>query len=54
MNQIKNENDKKPLDIYYYIDVNIEQDINIIERCLHINLTVNSSEYEIDKFVNYI
>lgn len=49
---VKNESDKKPLDVYYYIDVNLDQDINIIERCLRINLTVNNSEYEIDKFIN--
>jgi hypothetical protein len=52
MNQISNEENKRPLDIYYYIDLNPEQDINIIERCLHVNLSINNKEYKIDKFVN--
>lgn len=51
MSDIDN-NDKKLLDIYYYIDVNIDQDINIIERCLNVNLNVNNNEYKLDKFVN--
>jgi hypothetical protein len=52
-NENVNVNNKKPLDIYYYIDVKLDQDINIIERCLRINLNVNNNnEYEIDKFVN--
>ena len=52
MNQINNSENKKPLDIYYYIDLKPDQDINIIERCLRVNLSVNNKEYEIDKFVN--
>lgn len=56
MSQLKN-NDidtviKKPLDIYYYIELKEDQDIDIIERCLHVNLSVNNKEYKIDKFVN--
>lgn len=43
---------KTPLDVYYYIDLKEDQDINIIERCLRVNLSVNNKNYEIDKFVN--
>lgn len=56
MNQLNN-NDinaekKNPLDIYYYIDLKEDQDINIIERCLRVNLSVNNKEHEVNKFVN--
>lgn len=50
-NDIDTEN-KKPLDIYYYIDLKEDQDINIIERCLRVNLNVNNKEHKINKFVN--
>lgn len=52
MNQMNNEEKKRPLDIYYYIDLKEDQDINIIERCLHVGLSVNNKGYAIDKFIN--
>jgi len=52
MDRISSTENKRPLDVYYYIDLKSNQDISFIERCLRINLNVNNKEYEIDKFVN--
>jgi hypothetical protein len=52
MDRISSTENKRPLDVYYYIDLKSDQDISFIERSLRINLNVNNEEYEIDKFVN--
>jgi hypothetical protein len=45
--------EKKLLDIYYYIDYDDNlYDINIIERCLQLNLQVNERSYQINRFIN--
>jgi len=52
MNENNRDENKRPLDVYYYIDLKSDQDISFIERSLRINLNVNNKEYEIDKFVS--
>lgn len=52
MNENNKAENKRPLDVYYYIDLKSDQDTSFIERSLRINLNVNNKEYEIDKFVN--
>jgi hypothetical protein len=50
---INNVDDKKLLDIYYYIDYDdTKYDTAIIERCLKLNIQVNERSYTINKFIN--
>lgn len=44
---------KRKLDVYYYIDLKQDQDISLLERSLNINLLINTKqEYEINSFIN--
>lgn len=43
---------KKELEIYYYIDLTEKYDIEVLEKCLRVFLTVNMKEYKINKFIN--
>lgn len=52
-NNSKDIDEKKLLDIYYYIDYDDTlYDTNIIERCLQLNLQVNEGSYQINRFIN--
>lgn len=46
-------NEKKLLDVYYYIDFDDTIcDVEFIEKCLRLNVTVNQNDFIVDKFIN--
>jgi hypothetical protein len=46
-------NEKKLLDVYYYIDFDDNtQDVGFIEKCIQLNTTVNQNDFIVEKFVN--
>lgn len=45
--------DKKLLDVYYYIDYDDTiNDISLIEKCIQLNIQINTNEYCLNKFIN--
>ena len=45
--------EKKLLDVYYYIDFDDTiYDVDFIEKCLQLNITVNQTDFTVSKFIN--
>lgn len=43
--------DKKPLNIYVYLDINESNDLNVIYKCIEVFIKVNIKEHYVDKYV---